>query len=111
MDYKTLMKYSLGGEEPKRIKFSDSAGEQALPAKCIGIIFDPGCKVSSLKSSRSASENIADVNNWDGDDMTDSTLISYFVKGAFDDAGGSNRHLDYLTFITLAATSCWAITE
>lgn len=101
-----LLAYSLGGEEPKKFKFSDSGNAQELPANCIGIIFNSGCKISNLKGSKYPTVNIASAKNFASDDLTDDGISAYFVKGAF----GGETPEQFLTHVTLEAGSCYAVT-
>ena len=104
-------RYLMGGPNDRLIKFSDSAAEQTLPAKCIGIIPNPGCAITSLKRSDDETKNWADNTtghlNCAGVDLTDK-YKPIFVE----DAEGMDRQSPmYWTKVTLTAGDFWAITE
>lgn len=103
---------NTAGEQPRLIKFSDSAAEQTLPAKCTAIYPLDGCVITSLKRSDS-STNWAAATGTAGymniASFAFATGKQWLIKPISTDTNSTNRY--YWNKITLSAGECLAIIE
>jgi hypothetical protein len=105
-------KYETAGEQPRLIKFSDSAAEQTLPVGCVAIYPLDGCQITSLKRSDSNTNwalGTASAGFLNIATFTFATGKLYPIKVANTDKNSDN----YFTWskITLGAGECLAIFE